>query len=275
MHNDTFTMPEYKFSEKIEYNKPIPPHLLYEEESCLPKSRVCHLKNLAQLCSKYSQEFDMIFTSIPPSSITSLLNTSLRTDADDFYEMTNDEFQTKRKSKLVIDQERELEIRPSLKKKKKTKKLKKLSKKLNKTFELTPNEEENIDGSQEKIEQLQIKTFSNSPYNVNTNELANLLIIQNKIVNEKKTQRFKPYEKPKLPNIDTTSVQHIEQIKANSQYRTCPWLINGKTCGRHFATDDLFNDHIKSHTTESIFTDLKFYFQAKNLLNPKSFREVW
>ena len=274
MHNDTFTMPEYKFSDKIEYNKPIPPHLLYEEESGLPKNRVCHLKNLAQLCSKYSQEFDMIFTSIPPSSITSLLNTSSRTDADDCYEMTNDEFQTKRKSKLLIDQEIELEIRPSLKKKKKTKKLKKLSKKLNKTFELIPNEEENFGGSQEKIEQLQIKTFSNSPYNANTNELANLPMIQNKIVNEKKTQRFKPYEKPKLPNKDTTSVQHIEQLKANSQYRTCPWLVNGKTCGRHFATDDLFNDHIKSHTTESIFTDLKFYFQAKNLLNPKGFREV-
>ena len=270
MLNETMIIPEYKYSDKIDYTKPIPPHLLYEEENGLSKKRTNHLKNLAQTCLKYSQEFDIILTSIPTSPITSFLVPS--PDQNMQEELTCDEFQINQKSRLLSDQDRETEIRPNLKRKKKSKKLKKLSTKLNKRYESTPNEEENLESSQERKELLQIKTFSNNINNSNT--LVNLPLIQNKIVNEKKAQRFSPYEKQKLPSLETASVQHKELMKANSQHRTCPWLVNGKICGRQFSTDDSFNDHIKNHTTESILTDLNFYYQAKNLLNPKGFREV-
>jgi len=266
-------MPEYKYTDKIDYTKPIPPHLLYEEESGSPKKRVNHLKNLAQTCSKYSQEFDNILNSIPVSYIASLFATSPR--QNDQEQTIYEEFQSCDKIKLLNhEQERETEIRPSLKRKKKNKKSKKSLKKLAKHVELSQDEEA-IDKNQEKIESFQIKTIPNITHKPNITDLANLPSIVSRNVNEKKSQRFKPYEKQKLPIIESTVLQQKEPNKSNNQNRTCPWLVNGTMCGKTFANDDLFNDHIKNHTTESIFTDLNFYYQAKNVLNSNSLKEVY
>ena len=159
---------------------------------------------------------------------------------------------------------------------KKTKNSEKLSKKLHKR--VATQAEEIVDNFHETIENLNTK--SNDPNISDISKTQCLPLISNQLntnnnENEKKPQRFKPYEKQKLPSLNKINVNNLEQLgSSNNPNRVCPWLIKGKLCGCHFSTDDQFNDHIKLHTTNELLTDLSFYYQAKNVLGSDGLRAV-
>ena len=275
-----YIYPEYKFSDKIDYTKPIPPHLLYEEtrqlnqETNSTAKRVNHLALLAQTCNRYSQEFDVTLSTIPNLTSPSNQSNSSSCYASLPYinSNINEDHCSKNinnKSKNVLDNDHhdQVVIKKKLKLKKKLKKTKKLSKKKSKKNESPPpiNEAEiTINNQMDKSQDINIKAISNEltlpPIKSHSN--AN---VGN---SEKKSHRFNPYERQKSSMLHQDSNINQElHVNSTSINRTCNWLVNGKVCGLSFRKNDEFNEHIKLHTTNELFTDLTFYYNAKKLLS--------
>ena len=300
-----YVYPEYKFSDKCDYNKPIPPQVLYDEqqntnssssqEINMPKKQINHLALLAQTCTKYSQEFDIILSNIPalasPSNQSSASSTLAYPNSESPFKAhnLNEDFEQNRNEPIKTNKYKGVKSqKKSLKLKKRLKKLKKLSKKL-----ASKEVESSLDGepifipssvANSNFDKVDAGLINNSLVKsseincVTSSKGVDLLTVNNHLkVNstkhEMKNQRFNPYEKKLSPNNlqnnkSTFEAQRPDPHGANIKF-TCNWLINGSVCGLSFMKNDEFNDHIKLHTTNELFTDLKFYYQAKNLLSSR------